>query len=167
MRGCKYRTEDDVCTYRTRGSSPVYCESPCPLSESETEELESEKKEIREIMERRAHQPKVINTGLHPVEYCIFSRALEAYGYEAQEKMLLEEMSELQKEICKSWRGKDNSAAIAEEMADVSIMLDQMKIRFQNFDAFNEARKFKILRLTERLKKRNALCPRKREEDEG
>lgn len=43
-------------------------------------------------------------------------------------KMLLEEMAELQKEICKAWRGKDNEVEIAEEVADVEIMLEQIKL---------------------------------------
>jgi len=44
--------------------------------------------------------------------------------------MLFEEMSELQKEICKQYRGKGDNEAIAEEIADVQIMLDQMKLRY-------------------------------------
>ena len=42
--------------------------------------------------------------------------------------MMFEEMAELQKELCKNARGKDNRAEIAEEIADVHIMLDQMEI---------------------------------------
>ena len=40
--------------------------------------------------------------------------------------IFFEEMSELQKELCKHDRGKDNREAIAEEIADVQIMLEQM-----------------------------------------
>lgn len=54
--------------------------------------------------------------------------ALELWGAEAQTVMVFEEMSELQKELCKHARGKDNREAIAEEIADVRIMLDQMCI---------------------------------------
>lgn len=58
-------------------------------------------------------------------ELAIMLRAIIAWGEDSQMKMLLEEMSELQKEICKSWRGADNVDHIAEEIADVEIMLDQ------------------------------------------
>lgn len=58
----------------------------------------------------------------------IYTKALEVFGAEAQTLMVFEEMAELQKELCKHARGKDNKAAIAEEIADVEIMLEQMKI---------------------------------------
>ena len=56
----------------------------------------------------------------------IYCEALNKWGAEAQTLMVFEEMSELQKELCKHARGKDNREAIAEEIADVQIMLEQM-----------------------------------------
>lgn len=50
------------------------------------------------------------------------------YGHESQKAMLFEEMSELQKEICKDIRNKRNVEHIAEELADVYIMLQQMQL---------------------------------------
>ena len=58
----------------------------------------------------------------------IYREALNKWGAEAQTLMVFEEMSELQKELCKHARGKDNREAIAEEIADVQIMLEQMMI---------------------------------------
>ncbi len=58
----------------------------------------------------------------------ILSDALKTYGAEAQTLMVMEEMSELTKELCKHARGADNTDAIAEEIADVYIMLNQMEI---------------------------------------
>lgn len=58
----------------------------------------------------------------------ILHAAIEAYGKEAQTLMLFEEAAELEKEICKDARGKQNHDAIAEEIADVEIMLAQIKI---------------------------------------
>jgi len=84
-------------------------------------------------------------------EKLVFESALDTYGEEAQEKMLLEEMSELQKEICKMWRGKGNYADLADEIADVEIMLDQMKLRFHNGELVKERRDFKVARLSTRL----------------
>ncbi len=61
-------------------------------------------------------------------EHVIYARALSRYGAQAQTLMVMEEMSELQKELCKHARGKENRDAIAEEIADVLIMLDQMMV---------------------------------------
>lgn len=60
----------------------------------------------------------------------VFLNALNAYGMREQITMVFEEMSELQKELCKYLRGDDavTIANIAEEIADVEIMLDQMKL---------------------------------------
>jgi hypothetical protein len=61
-------------------------------------------------------------------------RALKIYGEEAQRQMMIKEISELTKAICKLSRvksGEEFTSAvndIREEMADVQIMLDQMKM---------------------------------------
>lgn len=78
--------------------------------------------------------------------------AIERYGIEAQTKMLLEEMAELQKEICKFWRGKDNVVDIADEVADVEIMLEQAKMIFGIADEVTRHRRMKVDRLAERIK---------------
>ena len=65
--------------------------------------------------------------------------------------MVLEEGSELQKEICKLWRGRDNIQAIAEEVADVGIMLDQLKLILDITEDVQQFREKKITRLKERL----------------
>lgn len=63
----------------------------------------------------------------HPV--C--ERALRTWGEQAQMLMVVEEMSELTKEILKNInRKKDNIAEIIEETADVEIMLDQLKANY-------------------------------------
>ena len=56
----------------------------------------------------------------------LLRKALETWGPDAQTLMVFEEMAELQKELCKHARGKDNRLAIAEEIADVMIVLEQM-----------------------------------------
>lgn len=56
----------------------------------------------------------------------IYRAALDIYGAENQTRMVFEELAELQKELCKNARGADNRTYIAEEIADVQIMLDQM-----------------------------------------
>lgn len=84
-------------------------------------------------------------------EQQIFRDALYTFGPDNQQKVLLEEMAELTKEICKRWRGADNLEEISEEMADVSIMLDQMKILFDNADRIERIRRFKTRRLAARV----------------
>ena len=77
--------------------------------------------------------------------------AIKTYGKEAQTKMVLEEMSELQKEICKAWRGRDNIGNIAEEIADVEIMLDQLKLMLDIEEEVGQYRQEKLRRLEQRL----------------
>ena len=45
-------------------------------------------------------------------------KAIKTFGIDAQLDMVVEEMSELTKEICKKKRGKDNRVEIIEEIAD-------------------------------------------------
>lgn len=84
----------------------------------------------------------------------IFSAALETYGAEAQTLMVMEEMSELAKELCKHARGADNTDAIAEEIADVHIMLRQMEILHDCEERAGWWFNVKLDRLEERLKDR-------------
>ncbi len=88
-------------------------------------------------------------------EKTVFQDAIRVYGTEAQQMMVLEEMSELQKEICKLWRGEDTTINIAEEVADVGIMLDQLKLMLGIGDKVQEFRRQKILRLEQRLRGEN------------
>ena len=87
-------------------------------------------------------------------EMSLLQRAIAKYGKDAQMKMVLEEMSELQKEICKLWRGKDNRDAIAEEVADVEIMLDQLKLMLDIPYQVEQHRQNKLQRLQESLEEK-------------
>ena len=81
----------------------------------------------------------------------ILLSALTKWGAGMQTVMVFEEMAELQKELCKSLRGKDNRGYIAEEIADVRIMLDQMSMLFDVKQKEAEWREMKLHRLAERL----------------
>lgn len=61
-----------------------------------------------------------------------FNAAIDKWGEEMQLTVAIEEMSELTKEICKHFRGEKNLDAISEEMADVTIMLEQMMLIYNN-----------------------------------
>lgn len=86
-------------------------------------------------------------------EQNIYRGALDAFGADLQTLVAIEEMAELQKELCKNRRGRENRAAIAEEIADVQIMLEQMMMLYDCANAVDEFRTEKLLRLEERLKK--------------
>lgn len=57
----------------------------------------------------------------------LLKKAVDKWGKDAQVIMIIEEMSELTKEICKNERGRDNHDQIVEELTDVLIMLEQGK----------------------------------------
>lgn len=81
----------------------------------------------------------------------ILLSALTKWGAGMQTVMVFEEMAELQKELCKSLRGQDNRGYIAEEIADVRIMLDQMVILHDCAEDVDTWRKVKLGRLEKRL----------------
>lgn len=88
---------------------------------------------------------------MSPVEKYLFEKALAHYGPEAQIRMLYEEMAELQLAVCKHGRGADNLDNIAEEIADVGIMLDQMRLLFNVEARSRDIRDDKVARLAERM----------------
>lgn len=55
---------------------------------------------------------------------------ISKYGTENQVTVAIEELSELQKELCKFIRKSGNLSNIAEEIADVQLMLWQMQTVF-------------------------------------
>lgn len=81
----------------------------------------------------------------------VLQRALDTYGSTMQIVVMMEEMSELQKELCKYLRGKYSPANIAEEIADVEIMLEQMKMLLCCTDDVRNERRRKVERLKKRL----------------
>lgn len=82
----------------------------------------------------------------------IFKSAVHWWGKEAQTDMMIEEMAELTKAILNERRGRDHN--IAEEMADVRIMLAQMEIIFQNAGEVEQKFREKVTRLDRRLQER-------------
>lgn len=84
----------------------------------------------------------------------IIRRAVRTYGEGPQMDMMIEEMSELTKAICKYRRGQteETADAILEEMVDVQIMLDQMAVIFGDCTDWMDA---KLERLEERMNRRD------------
>ena len=82
----------------------------------------------------------------------VLKRALETWGEEAQMLMVVEEMSELMKEILKNInRKKNNIDEIIEETADVEIMLEQLKENYQIADKVIAYKEEKIKLIAKRL----------------
>ena len=71
----------------------------------------------------------------------IHQRALSEYGAQNQHLKLIEEMSELTQAILKRTN-------VAEEIADVQIVLDQMKILYPEWKSWEQ---IKLERLNERI----------------
>lgn len=82
-------------------------------------------------------------------EYEILTTAIRTFGDDAQERQAIEECSELIQAICHKQRGREHN--IAEEIADVEIMLEQLKIINDCKDEVEEIRKYKIDRLYQRV----------------
>lgn len=81
----------------------------------------------------------------------VYQAALRKWGVGLQTMMAVEEMSELTKEICKIKRGKMDLDALADEIADVTIMLEQLREIYGLNDAVCDHMDAKILRLQSRV----------------
>ena len=76
----------------------------------------------------------------------------EQYGLSYEMVVAIEELSELTKELCKEMRGRGNKEAIAEEMADVEIVLAHLKLIYKNADMVAEWRDRKLRELEQMLR---------------
>lgn len=82
----------------------------------------------------------------------IYREALIKWGKESQMRQTLEELTELQLAILKNLRGYDNIENLAEEVADVEIMLEQLKYIHNIASKVEENKEYKLQRLENRLK---------------
>ena len=88
----------------------------------------------------------------------LLERVITAYGMNKQLDVAIEELSELIQAICKIKRRDslcNESFAVkgnlAEEMADVEIILAELKLLFDNEDNVKEWKNYKLDRLEKRL----------------
>lgn len=84
-----------------------------------------------------------------PDDTKIYEQAVSTWGKAAQIDMMIEEMTELTKELLNERRGRDHN--IAEELADVKIMIAQTEIIFQNTEEVKRILREKVERLDQRL----------------
>lgn len=82
----------------------------------------------------------------------VYESAIARNGILLQAIVALEELSEAQKEICKLLREEGNLEHLAEEVADATIMLEQLRIMFDINDKVCSYMDAKVERLADRLK---------------
>lgn len=80
----------------------------------------------------------------------VFNKALSEYGITSQKMMTIEECAELINALAKLARGRVSQMDIITELADVSIMVDQMSLFFGE-ELFKQERERKVNRLEKRL----------------
>ena len=85
---------------------------------------------------------------MNRIREMILRAAVEHYGRWPQRDKAIEELSELIRALARS----DDPENIAEEMADVRIMLDQLELIFGNHDRVKQYEYQKLMRLNERVK---------------
>ncbi len=81
----------------------------------------------------------------------ILRKNIDLNGASTEVDVAIEEMSELTKELVKHRRGQRNILRIAEEIADVEIMLEQLKMIFKCSDLVAEQEGIKIQRIQDGL----------------
>lgn len=107
------------------------------------------REELREIAAARSG-----NRIGYEVRREVYRRAIATWGDQAQLMMVIEEMSELTNSLCKLFRvtsDRISISAVADECADVTIMLEQLRLILEINDAVCERMDYKIERLASRL----------------
>ena len=154
-------TRDEIVTALRCCAEPGrYCEEDCPMNEISREPcrevLAPAAAELIENQQREIEALRWANEGLRfnlaekdGGETC--RAALAAFGRDSQMMVAIEEMSELTKELCKNGRGQENTTHIAEEIADVEIMLQPLVMLFDCAGQVETFRRYKLERLAERI----------------
>ena len=88
----------------------------------------------------------------------VYSNALIHFGETKQMVVAIEELSECQKEICKVLRDGGNMDRLAEEIADATIMLEQLRYFLGINDRVCEMMDRRVMRLDGKLKKEAGLA---------
>jgi hypothetical protein len=81
----------------------------------------------------------------------VYKKAIERFGKVHQITKAVEEMSELQKELCKVQIGEMEWMNVIEEIADVEIMLEQLRLIFNSDRDIERVKGIKIERLERKM----------------
>ena len=84
----------------------------------------------------------------------LFAAVLAAWGIENQVFMVMEETGEMLNALAKANRGRVTKEEVITELADASIMMEQMAVHF-GYEDFKAEKGRKLKRLSERLDKYN------------
>lgn len=117
------------------------------------QEIRQENVGLREEL-REALQARSGNRIGYEARREVYRKAIETWGTQAQLLMVIEEMSELTHSLCKLFRTTGDPvpiSAVADECADVMIMLEQLRLILEINDAVCERMDYKIERLAARL----------------
>lgn len=87
-------------------------------------------------------------------EQVVFRAAVERFGFDWQAGKFCEEMAELLEAVCRERQGRDTVSHVAEEIADVEIMLEQLKVWYKAHGMVEGFRRQKTERLAEKIVKR-------------
>lgn len=98
---------------------------------------------------KKKHSKRVARQINKPYKENIMEKAIKQNGLDMQLTVAIEELSELQKAICKYKRGEEHN--IEEEIADVKIMIEQLETLFDK-TKIKEWKVKKIERLEKRLR---------------
>jgi len=83
----------------------------------------------------------------------IYKQTIEKWGEPLQIIVAIEEMSELTKALTKWFRQQTTKSKICEEIADVEIMLEQLRIMFDDSNKVDYFKRQKIKRLDNEIHK--------------
>lgn len=81
----------------------------------------------------------------------IYEAAIACYGMDSQIWMAVEEMSELTKELAKIRRGSTTISNLVDEIADVTILMEQLRIMFGVNELVNHRMEYKTRRLEQQI----------------
>jgi len=80
-------------------------------------------------------------------EVNVCKKAVDTFGVKQQKLIAIEELSELIQAICHNDRGKCDVSDVCSEIADVEIMLGQLRYIYDEDGCVDESRRFKLDRL--------------------
>lgn len=123
-------------------------------------EIEDYRAQILQMRDYIGHLTEGRNRVPYHEREKVYREAIEVNGATAQQIVALEELSEAQKEICKLLRSQGSLDHLAEEVADATIVLEQVRLIHDINDQVNKKMDEKV----ERLRRNLAAAKAKKEE---
>lgn len=86
----------------------------------------------------------------------IYIQAINHYGVDGQLVKAIEELNECGQQLCKVLLGQGDRRNLAEEVADATIMLEQIRVALDINDDVHKQMDYKLLRLQDKIRKEQA-----------